>query len=62
MKKLIALLMLAACFAWGRSQELTINSIAPAIFDATANSPATERKDLNGELCAMIKVQLPLEG
>ncbi len=62
MKKLIALLMLAACFAWGRSQELTINSIAPAIFDATANSPATERKDLNGELCALIKVQLPLEG
>ena len=62
MKKLIALLMLAACFAWGRSQELTINTIAPAIFDATANSPATERKDLNGELCALIKVQLPLEG
>ena len=62
MKKLIALLMLVACFALGHAQELTINSITPSIFDATANSPATERKDLNGELCALIKVQLPLEG
>lgn len=62
MKKLIALLMLVACFALGQAQELTINSITPSIFDATANSPATERKDLNGELCALIKVQLPLEG
>ena len=62
MKKLIALLMLVACFALGHAQELKINSITPSMFDGTANSRATERLDFNGELCALIKVQLPLEG
>ena len=62
MKKLIALLMLVACFALGQAQELKINSITSSMFDGTANSRATERLDFNGELCALIKVQLPLEG
>ena len=52
MKKLIALLMLVACFALGQAQELKINSITSSMFDGTANSRATERLDFNGELCA----------
>lgn len=60
MKRILMMAVMALSLLAVRAQELTVNSISAAVFDATANSPATERKDLNGELCALIKVQLPL--
>ena len=60
MKRILLLLPLLLCSLISQAQELKVKSFAQAAMDLSASTH--ERKDLNGNACALVKVQLAREG
>ncbi len=60
MRRYLLLLLLVLTFFVAKGQELTVKSFEAKTNDLTASTH--ERKDLNGESCALIKVQLATDG
>lgn len=44
------------------AQELTVKSFSEAVGDLSARASENRRTDRNGDLCGLVKVQLPLSG
>ncbi len=63
MKQRTILLLLLLCTAIGlQAQDLTVRSFGVAEGDLDARSSTTRRNDRNGTPCALVKVQLPIQG
>ncbi len=63
MKQRVLLFFLLLLVALGvQAQELTVKSFSVAPGDLDARSSTTRRTDRNGTPCALVKVQLPLQG